>query len=424
MKILLAILLLTVPALGQTPAGPPQGPPPKNLTKQPDGHVSANTDPVNAEKFETHVVLAGETLSQIAGVELKDSKLWPQLWEMNEHIVNPHWIYPNDKILIHPVTKITEATPPAPAAAPSPAPASVAPTPAPAPAAAVAAPPAPPAAPVPPPVPASVGIAVLSRFLANAKPDVPRAADVFDIPAPLLVPALKPSDVYCAGFIREGKVPSALQVSSTYLRDKSSFATQGEYVRINQGSNDGVTVGAMYQLIRATRKVKDPDGGIGSSLGMHYMDVAQIQVVQAQENSALAQVLSSCDAAEPGDVLVPYVRFEIPELPRNRPFSSAMKATGNIKGSVAFMRISVAVTGSVYSSTTSPSAKAIIAAGGVVYLNIGQADGVKPGDLFIVYKGDAAIAEVAVLKVEENSSSALVTYSTETLALGDPVERR
>src|SRR3954464_4677217 len=153
MKILLAILMLMVPAFGQTPSGPVQGPPPKNLTKQPDGHVSANTDPANPEKYETHVVLAGETLSQIAGIVLKDSKLWPQLWEMNEHIINPHWIYPNDKILIRPVTKITEATPPAPAE-PAQTPA---PTPAPAPPAAAVAPPAPPA---PPPVPASVGIGV------------------------------------------------------------------------------------------------------------------------------------------------------------------------------------------------------------------------------------------------------------------------
>ena len=101
-----------------------------------------------------------------------------------------------------------------------------------------------------------------------------------------------------------------------------------------------------------------------------------------------------------------------------------MKATGNIKGVVAFFRNSVAVAGSIYSSSTNPTAKSIVAAGGVVYLNVGEADGVKPGDLFIVYHGAAAIAEVAVLKVEEKSSSTLVTYSTDALALGDRVERR
>ena len=412
MKILLAVLMLVAPVFGQTPAGPLQGPPPKNLTKQPDGHVSANTDPANPEKFETHVVLAGETLSQIAGFVLKDSKLWPQLWEMNEHIINPHWIYPNDKILIRPVTKITEATPPAPAAQ------------TPSPAAAPPAPVAPPAAPVPPPVPASVGIGVLSRFLTNSSPAIPKAVDVFQIPESRLVPALKSSDVYCSGFIRSTPVSNLLQVSSTYQRDKSSFSTQGEYVRINHGSKGDVTVGSMYQVVRATRKVSNPEGGLGSSLGMHYMDVGQIQIVQVQEDFALAQVLYSCDALEPSDVLLPYVRLDVPELPRNRSFSSAMKATGNIKGTVSFFRNSVAVAGSVYSSRTPPSAKSIVGTGGVVYLNVGEAAGVKAGDLFIVYRGSAAIAEVAVLKVEEKSSTALVTYSTDALVLGDRVERR
>jgi hypothetical protein len=417
MKILLAILMMVVPVFGQTPAGPVQGPPPKNLTKQPDGHVSANTDPANPEKFETHVVLAGETLSQIAGVVLKESKLWPQLWEMNEHIVNPHWIYPNDKILIRPVTKITEATPPAPTEQ-TPAPA---PTPAPPAAAVVVAPPAPPA---PPPVPASVGISVLGRLLANSSPAIPRAADVFQISESRPVPALKSTDVYCSGFIRSTPVSDLLQVTSTYQREKTAFSTQGEYVRVNHGSRGDVTVGSMYQVVRATRKVSNPDGGLGSSLGMHYLDVGQIQIVQVQEDYSLAQVLYSCDALEPSDVMLPFVHLEAPELPRNRTFSSAMKATGNIKGTVSFFRNSVAVTGSVYSSSTPPSAKSIVATGGVVYLNVGEAAGVKPGDLFIVYRGTAAIAEVAILKVEEKSSTALVTYSTDALVLGDRVERR
>src|SRR5215813_5866166 len=111
----------------QTPnkAVPAQGPPPKKLSVRPDGHVTANQDPDDPDKFEVHIVMKGETLSQIAGAVLKNPRLWPQLWEQNEHIVNPHWIYPNDKILIRPVTPLAEAKPPepeAPAPPPPPAP--------------------------------------------------------------------------------------------------------------------------------------------------------------------------------------------------------------------------------------------------------------------------------------------------------------
>src|SRR5437868_8098454 len=116
MKILIAVLLMASGAFAQAPPKtiPAQGPPPKKLTVRPDGHVSANQDPANPDQFEVHVVKQGETLSGISGEVLKDPRLWPQLWEQNEHIINPHWIYPNDKILIRPVTVLREAKPPEP----------------------------------------------------------------------------------------------------------------------------------------------------------------------------------------------------------------------------------------------------------------------------------------------------------------------
>src|SRR5215469_12176068 len=121
MRTILALLIVASTAVAQAPiaqapakAAPQQGRPPKNLTKHADAHVSANQDPTGADKFDVHVVKQGETLSQIAGEALKDSRMWPILWEQNEHIINPHWIYPSDKILIRPVTPLAEAKPPEP----------------------------------------------------------------------------------------------------------------------------------------------------------------------------------------------------------------------------------------------------------------------------------------------------------------------
>jgi len=419
MRFLTVALLVAIPVFAQTPTAPVQGPPPKNLSKQPDGHISANAAPANPDHFETHVVAQGETLSGIAATVMKDSKLWPQLWEMNEHIVNPHWIYPDDKILVRTVTRITEAAPPpAPAPVPSPAPE-------PAVAQAPVAPPAPQQPPPAPAVPASVGIAVLGPHLAPPASEAAPVRDVFEVPPARVNPPIKSTDVVCSGFVRSEKIPASLKVAGTHLRDNALLSTNGQYVQLNQGSKGGVMKGSTYQVIRPTLKVTDGDSRLAKSLGTHYLDVGQVQVVDVQPNSSLARVTGNCEAIEVDDVIIPYTRFDIPEIPRNRSFSSTMTTSSEIKGSIVFMKnIVAAVQSSYHTSNLSVNKVAITSEGGVVYIDLGKANGIKPGDLFLVYNGKFAVGEIAVLKVEEKTSSALVTYSTEALVMGDRVERR
>jgi hypothetical protein len=82
--------------------------------------------------------------------------------------------------------------------------------------------------------------------------------------------------------------------------------------------------------------------------------------------------------------------------------------------------------------------------GNVVYIDVGDCQCVKPGDVFIVYREvnlhshlydlpaaarklrnwRTAIGEIVVLKVNERAATALVTYSSDGISLGDFVERR
>src|SRR5439155_13500877 len=66
--LLTATLVITSVAFGQAPTKTPpaQGPPPKNMTVRPDGHVSANKDPDNTENFKIHLVANGLTIWDIS----------------------------------------------------------------------------------------------------------------------------------------------------------------------------------------------------------------------------------------------------------------------------------------------------------------------------------------------------------------------
>jgi len=47
-----------------------------------------------------YIVKKGDTLWDISEEYLKDPFAWPDLWEANKHIEDPHWIYPGDSLCI------------------------------------------------------------------------------------------------------------------------------------------------------------------------------------------------------------------------------------------------------------------------------------------------------------------------------------
>jgi hypothetical protein len=358
--------------------------------------------------------------------------LWPQLWEQNEHIINPHWIYPNDKILIKPVVPITEAKPPEPEPDPVPAPAPVAEN---------QNPPArpiqrPPAAPPQPPAAQQQALIV--------EPDRP-------------IPEAKFEDLYCSGSVRFTEPPTNLKVISKFDSSGGVLSTETEYVYLSQGSDDGIAVGSLYQVVRATKSVTNPYrlNGTERYLGMHYLDVGQVRVVLAQPEFSLARVINTCaDGVDVGDTLVAFQPVVVPTPSRPRPFSPLMTTTSSsVTGNIvttkdvmlnfgSSMKASQQIPG-VRSGELGLLDRGIAGEGSIVYVAI-CCQMAKPGDLFIVYRYvdihrtlyhypkevkklknvRMAVGELLVVKVAERAATALVTYSTDGLILGDTIEPR
>ncbi len=60
--------------------------------------ASAADAPFREDVPERYTVKSGDTLWEIAGMFLEDPWLWPEVWQANPQIDNPHLIYPGDVI--------------------------------------------------------------------------------------------------------------------------------------------------------------------------------------------------------------------------------------------------------------------------------------------------------------------------------------
>jgi len=271
------------------------------------------------------------------------------------------------------------------------------------------------------------------------------------------VPEVKQDDLYCSGFVRRAPVSRDLKVIGKFQETGSVFAVDSEYIYLSQGSEDGITAGRSYQVIRPTTKVTNPRGRTqdDQNLGMHYLELAQVTVVLAQPDYSLGRVMRNCgDPVEVGDILIPFQRIDLPPLPQRRPFNPLMKATADVKGEVVIAKTALLNFGSVMKGSGSiPGVRAghlesisrgIGHEGAIVYVDVGEGQGARPGDLFIVYRNlgvnsplyplpvearklrgvREAIGELVILKVGERAATAFVTYASDGISLGDAVERR
>ena len=419
------VCLVSTPGNSQQTPIPEQGSPPTNLIER-DGYVSANNAPPSTENFQVHVVEAGDTLWAISNQYLGNPFLWPQLWEDNEHVINPHWIYPQDLILIRPVTQITEVVPPPP---PEPEPVTE-----------------------PEPV-APVRLPVTPRLTPEATPETPLV--VFDLPDLPPVFEVKAVDLYCSGFITSREISSDLHVMAKFPVSESVIATEGDYVYLSRGANSGIATGDLFTAVRPTRNVRSTRENIGD-LGRHYLESGQMRAVMVQPEFSMARVLHSCDGIEVGDTAVPFNAIDFPELPSDRPFSSMMPSNGKTTGAIAIARGVLLNSGSsLFGETTlipgvaggrlGRTSRGLAAEGQIVYIDLGDRDGVQTGDLFLIYHPQdtmspihpisneaarlladqrAVVGELVVLKVEERSAAALITFTANGVFSGDLIELR
>lgn len=406
-----AALLLTALAgsvLAQSPPGPLQ---------QVGDHWTAWNPPTPPEGANVYVVQEGDTLSTIAAAQLGNWALWPQLWEANQYILDAHWIYPGDPLVLDGVStaltpggdvvaenmddaqgRLDELTEEAGA-------------------------------------PTADGSDPFAELLGGESGGSgegwdPSFAEAATPKAP--IPIGYEADIYCTGYIGELEeefpysiasseyeflTPSIAALKGQQMQglwgkgDTQKYGLEsGDIVYLDGGSADGLAAGELLTVIHPQDRVRHPV--TDKIMGRLYSYVGRIRVLSVQEETSIGEIVRTCTPIPVGSKLRIFEPEPVP-LRRTTPMRPINFPADNDQLDDA--PVIIASVDNVVS----------LGQGYLVFVDKGEDQDVLPGDVFTIYrKGRRGyppilVGEIGILSVRDNTSLGRILRSRQTVFVGD-----
>jgi len=380
---LIVLVAAHVVVLGQS-----SSPTPPTDLKLVGDHWTPWDPPAAAEG--AYLIQKGDTLWDLASQWLGDPFLWPQVWDENRYILDSHWIYPGDPLVIPGRPTVVPAEGPPPGGETPEEPAEV-------------------EAPAEPTEPERVapsggfGRKHTGEVVAQPKPEPTRTPM-----QPPLRALASDRDIYCSGRIAPDYESGGLSIVG--VEDEREHMSAGDVIFLNQGEGSGVRVGDEYALVRPTREISHPVSG--ENLGTYIRRLGKARVMLVQSTTATAVIEMSCEDLMFGDLLEPWTDIPVPMGRGGDEFDRFDPGTDDgVNG--------VIVTG----------ADRIVAfgEGHVVLTDLGVASGVSPGDVVTMFRSSRGMPRVnlargIVLSVEPGTSTVKLTHTIRELQVGDHVQ--
>lgn len=334
------------------------------------------------EGSKVHMVQKGDTLWDLANKYLGNPYAWPQIWELNQWVKDPHWIYPGDPILIDQARAVaTDKS-----------------------------------------VPEEVAGLQPDRPSSHIDPSAVRRPELaFSYQDFVQLPYLASE-----GAEAHYKKLGAFKLVDNRREDRHILG-EGEQVYIDAGTNQGVKVGDRFVAIRtlirgfkhpfpASKEDKKPMGDIVQQIGV-------VRVTVAHEKGSVAVIERAMDGLEVG---ARFARFE-------EPANMVLQLRTDTQDPVKLDPTGSATV--IYSRDHHEQ----VGAGELVLIDKGERDGLKVGDVllsvrvrdFEVTAGKKPesqrtthyVGQVMVVRVGERSATCRVLRTNEELRIGDSVTR-
>ncbi len=303
-----------------------------------------------------------DTLWDISGKTLKSPERWPALWGKNPHIRNPHWIYPGDTIYLNDQK---------------------------------------------------------SSYNSNQSNSLPPAIAPSD--NVINLEEINPPYYYfyplmeSVGYLKESAVhPIGKIISCMPKYQKEIDIDNGVYLQIEDETD--LMVGDQFQILR-TFYIRSKNTTASSIMVHHYITgVVEITKLKAkpckchdQVSQIEGRIVKAYRTILSDDILIPYNSIDSKILVR--------KSNNNVNAKIIFSED--------HSNRISENA--------VVFINKGRDDGLQAGQFYDIFNQPKGvlldsdrfiektehIGSLVILRLEDKTSSALITYAYKEIAPGD-----
>jgi LysM repeat protein len=327
-----------------------------------------------------YTVKKGDTLWDISKHFFDSPWLWPELWSKNNQVLNPHLIYPGNRLRIYKkgdmisITQVPEKeeeviTETVQEAAPV----------------AIQEPPTPPAPP-------------------EEVIETPEEGTLVARKSEVEQPSFNYTQIDRVGFIKkEAEIPYAYIYKAK--REKTLISEDDiVYLKRKEKNSPALIPGTLYAVFEIREKpILDPV--TKNDIGIQHIIKGVVEITEILQNEPMlaeARVSKAFRAIHVDDLLIPY-KSRTPKIILT---NSPPGLDGNI--------------------ITDENHKQIFAEGEIAFINKGRNDGVMPGQYYSVYKKEDLggfikkidIGSIAVLHTEDETATVLITKSTDAFPPG------
>jgi len=198
-------------------------------------------------------------------------------------------------------------------------------------------------------------------------------ASAQDAPAPAIP---SPNDLYCSGTVTTESVPRDAYIITGEESNYRLLFNEGDTVYINRGAKQGVKAGDVFSVVRNV--TGDPYGidwtkwqsAILKKMGSVWADEGRVRVILVREDTSIGTIEHACDILQRGDILLPFAERPAPPLKSEDGFDRYAPANGK--------PLAMVIIGKDF--------QAQVGREDIVYVNLGNAQGVKVGDYFRIFR--------------------------------------